>query len=205
LSADRVLLAAGRTPNTEGLNLAAVGIETDRRGFVRVDEHYRTSVAGIYAIGDVIGGAMLAHKAEDEGVAVAELIAKGVGHVNYGAIPGVVYTHPEIATVGKTEEELSERGTDFKKGVFPFIANGRARALNATDGKVKILADAKTDRILGVHIIGARAGDLIAEAVAAIEFGASSEDLARTCHAHPTLAECVREAALAVDGRVRQM
>lgn len=202
---DRVLLSAGRTPNTAGLNLEAVGVETDRRGFVIADGHYRTNVSGIFAVGDVIGGAMLAHKAEEEGVAVAEFIARGVGHVNYDAIPGVVYTHPEIATVGKTEEELAERGVDFKKGVFPFIANGRARALNATDGKVKVLADAKTDRILGVHIIGARAGDLIAEAVAAIEFGASSEDLARTCHAHPTLSECLREAALGVDGRIRQL
>ncbi len=205
ISADRVLLSAGRSPNTAGLNLESIGIETDRRGFIRVDEHYRTNVRGVYAIGDVIGGAMLAHKAEEEGVAVAELIVKGIGHVNYGAIPGVVYTHPEIATVGKTEEQLAERGIDFKKGLFPFIANGRARALNATDGKVKVLADAKTDRILGVHIIGPRAGDLIAEAVAAIEFGASSEDLARTCHAHPTLSECLREAALGVDGRIRQM
>lgn len=205
IHADRVLLSAGRSPNTSGLNLEAMGVETDRRGFIRVDDHYRTTVAGIYAIGDVIGGAMLAHKAEEEGVAVAEFIAKGVGHVNYGAIPGVVYTHPEIATVGKTEEQLAERGIEFKKGTFPFIANGRARALNATDGKVKVLADAKTDRILGVHIIGPRAGDLIAEAVAAIEFGASSEDLARTCHAHPTLSECLREAALGVDGRIRQM
>ncbi len=205
ISADRVLLSAGRSPNTDGLNLAEMGIETDRRGFIRVDEHYRTTVRGVYAVGDVIGGAMLAHKAEEEGVAVAELIATGIGHVNYGAIPGVVYTHPEIATVGKTEEQLGERGIDFKKGVFPFMANGRARALNSTDGKVKILADAKTDRILGVHIIGPRAGDLIGEAVAAIEFGASSEDLARTCHAHPTLSECMREAALGVDGRIRQM
>lgn len=205
ITADRVLLSAGRVPNTEGLNLEAVQIETDRRGFVRADQHYRTNVPGIYAIGDVIGGAMLAHKAEEEGVAVAETIATGVGHVNYGAIPGVVYTHPEIATVGKTEEQLAERGVNFNKGVFPFMANGRARALGATEGKVKILADAKTDRILGVHIIGARAGDLIAEAVTAIEFGASSEDLARTCHAHPTLSECLREAALGVDGRIRQM
>ncbi len=204
IRANRVLLSAGRSPNTDGLNLDAVGVETDRRGFVIADGHYRTNVTGIFAIGDVIGGAMLAHKAEEEGVAVAEWIAKGYGHVNYDAIPGVVYTHPEIATVGKTEEELSERGVNFKKGVFPFSANGRARALNATDGKVKILADAQTDRILGVHIIGARAGDLIAEAVAAMEFGASSEDLARTCHAHPTLSECIREAALAVDGRIRQ-
>lgn len=205
LRADRVLLSAGRTANTQGLNLDAVGVETDRRGFVRADSHYRTNVQGIYAVGDVIGGAMLAHKAEEEGVAVAETIVNGRGHVNYGAIPGVVYTHPEIATVGRTEEELSERGVDFRKGVFPFIANGRARALNATDGKVKVLADAKTDRVLGVHIIGARAGDLIAEAVAAMEFGASSEDIARTCHAHPTLSECLREAALGVDGRIRQM
>ncbi len=204
LRADRVLLAAGRTPNTEGLNLEAIGVETDRRGFVRADGHYRTNIPGIYAIGDVIGGAMLAHKAEEEGVAVAEQIAGGFGHVNYDAIPGVVYTHPEIATVGKTEEELAERGVKFKKGVFSFAANGRARALNATDGKVKMLADAETDRILGVHIIGARAGDLIAEAVTAIEFGASSEDLARTCHAHPTLSETLREAALGVDGRIRQ-
>jgi dihydrolipoamide dehydrogenase len=205
IHADRVLLSAGRSPNTSGLNLETIGVETDRRGFVRVDEHYRTTVAGIYAIGDVIGGAMLAHKAEEEGVAVAELVARGVGHVNYAAIPGVVYTHPEIATVGKTEEQLAERGIEFRKGTFPFIANGRARALNSTDGKVKVLADAKTDRILGVHIIGPRAGDLIAEAVAAIEFGASSEDLARTCHAHPTLSECLREAALGVDGRIRQL
>lgn len=205
IRADRVLLCAGRSPNTEGLNLDGVGVETDRRGFIRADGHYRTNIDGIYAVGDVIGGAMLAHKAEEEGVAVAETIATGIGHVNYGAIPGVVYTHPEIATVGKTEEELAEKGIDFKKGVFPFIANGRARALNATDGKVKILADAKTDRVLGVHIIGARAGDLIAEAVAAIEFGASSEDIARTCHAHPTLSECLREAALGVDGRIRQL
>lgn len=205
IHADRVLLAAGRTPNTDGLELDTVGIETDRRGFVRVDEHFRTTLTGVYAIGDVIGGAMLAHKAEEEGVACVEGIVTGYGHLNYGAIPGVVYTHPEIATVGATEEQLGERGVDFRKGSFPFSANGRARALGLTEGKVKILADAKTDRVLGVHIIGPRAGDLIAEAVAAMEFGASSEDIARTCHAHPTLAECVREAALGVDGRVRQM
>ncbi|HSC89009.1 MAG TPA: dihydrolipoyl dehydrogenase [Polyangiaceae bacterium] len=205
IQCDRVLLAAGRWPTTEGLGLAEVGVETDRRGFVVVDGHYRTNVRDIYAIGDVIGGAMLAHKAEEEGVACVEGIVTGYGHLNYNAIPGVVYTHPEIATVGSTEEQLSERGVNFKKGVFPFSVNGRARALNQTDGKVKILADAKTDRILGVHIIGPRAGDLISEAVAAIEFGASSEDLARTCHAHPTLSEAVREAALGVDGRIRQM
>lgn len=205
LRADRVLLAAGRVPNAEGLGLDEVGVETDRRGFVRVDDHFRTTVTGIYAVGDVIGGAMLAHKAEEEGVACVESIVTGFGHVNYTAIPGIVYTHPEIATVGASEEQLGERNVDYRKGSFPFIANGRARALGMTEGKVKVLADAKTDRILGVHIIGPRAGDLIAEAVVAIEFGASSEDLARSCHAHPTLSECLREAALAVDGRVRQV
>jgi len=204
LRGDRVLLAAGRTPNTDGLRLDEVGIETDRRGFIRVDEHFRTSLTGVYAVGDVVGGAMLAHKAEEEGVACVEGIVTGFSHVNYNAIPGIVYTHPEIATVGSSEEQLGERGVAFKKGVFPFIANGRARALGMTEGKVKVLADEKTDRILGVHIIGPRAGDLIAEAVAAMEFGASAEDLARTCHAHPTLAECLREAALGVDGRIRQ-
>lgn len=201
---DRVLLSAGRKPNTEGLGLDELGVKRDRRGFVEADGHYRTNVPGIYAVGDVIGGAMLAHKAEEEGVACAELISAKAGHVNYDAIPGVVYTHPEIATVGKTEEELGERGVTYKKGVFSFIANGRARALGSTQGKVKVLADAKTDRVLGVHIIGPRAGDLIAEAVAALEFGASSEDIARTCHAHPTLSECLREAALGVEGRIRQ-
>ncbi len=205
LRADRVLLAAGRVPNTEGLGLDEIGVETDRRGFVRVDDHFRTNVTGIYAVGDVIGGAMLAHKAEEEGVACIESIVTGFGHVNYTAIPGIVYTHPEIATVGASEEQLGERSVDYRKGTFPFLPNGRARALGMTEGKVKILADAKTDRILGVHIIGPRAGDLIAEAVTAMEFGASSEDLARTCHAHPTLSEVMREAALAVDGRARQM
>lgn len=205
LRADRVLLAAGRVPNTDGLGLDEVGVETDRRGFVRVDDHFRTTVTGIYAVGDVIGGAMLAHKAEEEGVACVESIVTGFGHVNYTAIPGIVYTHPEIATVGASEEQLGERSVDYRKGTFPFLPNGRARALGMTEGKVKILADAKTDRILGVHIIGPRAGDLIAEAVVAMEFGASSEDLARSCHAHPTLSEVIREAALAVDGRARQM
>lgn len=201
LRADRVLVAVGRKPNTDGLNVEAIGLETDPRGFVPVDAHYRTNVPGVYAIGDVIGGAMLAHKAEEEGVACVEGIATGVGHVNYGAIPGVAYTEPEIASVGKTEEQLKDEGVAYKKGVFPFLANGRARALGHTEGKVKILADAETDRVLGVHIIGSRAGDLIAEAVAALEFGASAEDLARTSHAHPTLAETIKEAALAVDGR----
>ena len=201
LRADRVLLAVGRVPNTDGLGLESVGLKPDDRGRISVDEHYRTSAEGVYAIGDVIGGAMLAHKASEEGVACVEWIATGYGHVNYEAIPGVVYTHPEIASVGRSEEELTAAGAAFRKGVFFFRGIGRSRALGQTDGRVKILADAKTDRILGVHIIGPRAGDLIAEAVAAIEFSASSEDLARICHAHPTLAEAVKEAALAVDGR----
>lgn len=198
--ADRLLVAAGRLPNTDGLGLENAGVQLDERGRIPVNSHYQTAVGGIYAIGDVIAGPMLAHKAEEEGVACVEGIVTGYAHVNYDAIPGVVYTEPEVATVGKTEEQLKEAGIEYKKGAFPFIANGRARALNATDGRVKILADAHTDRILGIHIIGARAGDLIAEAVAAIEFGASAEDLRRTSHAHPTLAECLKEAAFAVDG-----
>lgn len=198
--ADRLLVAAGRQPNTEGLGLEHAGLSLDERGRIPVNAHYETSVGGIYAIGDVIVGPMLAHKAEEEAVACVEGIVTGYAHVNYDAIPGVVYTEPEIATVGKTEEQLKELGIEYKKGSFPFIANARARALGATDGKVKILAHATTDRILGIHIIGARAGDLIAEAVTAIEFGASSEDLRRTSHAHPTLAECLKEAAYAVDG-----
>ena len=201
LRADRVLLAVGRVPNTDGLGLEAVGITPDARGRIPVDEHYRTTAEGVYAVGDVIGGAMLAHKASEEGVACVEWIATGYGHVNYEAIPGVVYTQPEIATVGRTEEELTAEGRAFKKGVFFFRGIARSRALGQTDGRVKILADQATDRILGVHIIGPRAGDLIAEMVAAIEFGASSEDIARICHAHPTLSEAVKEAALAVDGR----
>jgi dihydrolipoamide dehydrogenase len=201
LRADRVLLAVGRVPNTDGLGLEAVGIAPDDRGRIPVDEHYRTSAEGVYAIGDVIGGAMLAHKATEEGVACVEWIATGYGHVNYDAIPGVVYTQPEIASVGRTEEELAAEGRAVKKGVFFFRGIARSRALGQTDGRVKILADAATDRILGAHIIGPRAGDLIAEMVAAIEFGASSEDIARICHAHPTLSEAVKEAALAVDGR----
>jgi dihydrolipoamide dehydrogenase len=201
LEADRVLVAVGRKPNTEGLGLDALGVKVDERGRVKVDDRFRTNVAGVYAIGDVIAGPMLAHKAEEEGVALVELLAGKSGHVDYGVIPGIVYTEPEIATVGRSEEQLKEEGVAYRKGVFPFQANGRARALGATEGKVKILADADSDRILGVHIIGARAGDLIAEAVAAMSFGASSEDLARTVHAHPTLSELVKEAALAVDGR----
>jgi dihydrolipoamide dehydrogenase len=201
VTCDRVLLAVGRVPNTDELGLASVGIELDPRGRIPIDDQFRTYVPGFYAIGDVVRGPMLAHKAEEEGVACVEAIVTGFGHVNYDAIPGVVYTHPEIATVGKTEEELSAQSVPFKKGVFPFMANGRARALGATEGRVKILAHAQTDRILGVHIIGPRAGDLIAEAAVAIEFSASAEDIARSSHAHPTLAEVMKEAALSVDRR----
>ena len=198
---DRVLLAVGRIPNTEGLGLAEVGIETGRRGVIPVDAHFQTNVPGIYAVGDVIPGPMLAHKAEEEGVACVEYLKTGYGHVNYDAIPGVVYTHPEVASVGKTEEELKAAGIPYNKGLFPFVANGRAKALNATEGKIKILAHKETDRVLGVHILGPRAGDIIAEAAVAIEFGASAEDIARSCHAHPTLAEALKEAAMAVHGR----
>lgn len=198
---DRVLVAVGRRPNTEGLGLETCEIKTNPRGYIPVGSHFETTAEGVYAIGDVIGGAMLAHKAEEEGVACVEQLYAGWGHVNYDTIPGVVYTEPEIATVGKTEEALQEAGVAYRKGVFPFLANGRARAGGRTDGRVKMLADAKTDRVLGVHIIGPHAGELIAECATAMEFGASSEDIARCCHAHPTLAEAVKEAALAVDGR----
>jgi dihydrolipoamide dehydrogenase len=197
IECDKVLVAVGRRPFTEGLGLEAAGVEADERGRIVVDETYRTSAPGIYAIGDVIDGPMLAHKAEEEGVACVERIATGWGHVDYDAIPNVVYTAPEIASVGRTEEELQESGTPYRKGSFPFIANGRARALGSTDGQVKVLAHGETDRILGVHVLGPRAGDLIAEAAVAISFGASAEDLGRACHAHPTLAEVVKEAALA--------
>src|SRR5207253_7774811 len=197
----RVLVAVGRKPNTDGLGLDSVPIKLDEKGRIPVDEHFATTAPGIYAIGDVIRGPMLAHKAEEEGIACAEFLATGYGHVNYDAIPGVVYTQPEIAAVGKTEEELQKAQIPFRKGMFPFRANGRALALGQVEGKVKMLAHAETDRILGVHILGPRAGDLIAEAAAAIAFGASSEDIARCSHAHPTLAEAFREAALAVDGR----
>jgi dihydrolipoamide dehydrogenase len=201
LSCDRVLVAVGRVPNTEHLGLEGIGLELHKKGFIPVNEHFATSVDGLFAIGDVIAGPMLAHKAEEEGVAVAEYLANGYGHVNYDTIAGVVYTDPEIASVGKTEEQLRELGTEYRKGVFPFRANGRARTLGKVDGLVKILADAKTDRLLGVHIIGPDAGALINEAAVAISFAASSEDLARTCHVHPTLGEAMREAALAVAGR----
>jgi len=198
---DRVLVAVGRSPMTDGLGLDAAGIKTDDKGRIPVNERFATVAEGIYAIGDVIRGPMLAHKAEEEGIACVERLAGGYGHVNYDAIPGVVYTSPEIASVGKTEEELQEAGIEYRKGVFPFLANGRARALGRTEGRIKVLAHKKTDRLLGVHMLGPRAGDLVAEAVTAIELGASSEDIARTCHAHPTLAEAFKEAALAVDGR----
>jgi dihydrolipoamide dehydrogenase len=201
IEADVVLVAIGRVPFTEGLGLEAAGVKKDNRGRVIIDEHFRTNVAGIYAIGDVVAGPMLAHKAEDEGVAAAEIIAGQAGHVNYEVIPNVVYTFPEIAAVGKTEEELKAAGVAYQVGKFPFTANARARANLATEGFVKILADAKTDRVLGVHILGPDAEAMIAEAAIAMEFGASSEDIARTCHAHPTLSEAVREAALAVAKR----
>ncbi len=201
IECDKVLLSAGRSPNSDNIGLESVGVLTDKRGFIPVDNNYQTAVRNLYAIGDVIGGAMLAHKGMEEGIVCVERIAGIPAHVNYDCIPAIVYTHPEIATVGKTEEQLIEAKVDYRKGVSPYGANGRARTLGDIEGRVKILADAKTDRVLGVHIIGARAGDLIAEAAAAIEFGASSEDIARTCHAHPTLSETVHEAALAVDGR----
>jgi dihydrolipoamide dehydrogenase len=200
LNADIVLVAIGRRPNTEGLGLDKAGVATEK-GRVVIDDHFKTNVPGIYAIGDVVRGPMLAHKAEDEGVAVAEIIAGKAGHVNYDAIPGIVYTAPEVAAIGKTEEELKAAGIAYKIGKFPFTANGRARAMRHTDGFVKVLADAATDRVLGCHIIGPHAGDLIAEVTVLMEFGGSAEDLARTCHAHPTLAEAVKEAALAVDKR----
>jgi dihydrolipoamide dehydrogenase len=201
IECDRLLVAVGRQPNTEGLELESAGIKLDEKGRIPVDGRFATSAAGIYAIGDVIRGPMLAHKAEDEGIACVEGIVTGYGHVNYDAIPAVVYTHPEIASVGKTEDELMAAGVKYRKGEFPFRANARAKTLGQVEGKVKVLADAKTDRVLGVHIFGPRAGDLIAEAAVAIEFGASSEDIARSSHAHPTLAEAVKEGALAVDGR----
>ena len=201
IEADVVLVAIGRVPFTDGLGLDEAGVKKDNRGRVIVDAHFATNVKGIYAIGDVIAGPMLAHKAEDEGVAAAEILAGQAGHVNYDVIPNVVYTFPEIASVGKSEEELKEAGVAYNAGKFPFTANGRAKANHKTDGFVKILADAKTDRVLGVHVVGADAGNMIAEAAVAMEFGASSEDIARTCHAHPTLPEAVKEAALAVAGR----
>jgi dihydrolipoamide dehydrogenase len=201
LEADIVLVAIGRVPYTDGLGLEALGVKKDNGGRILVDPHFRTNVEGVYAIGDVIAGPMLAHKAEDEGVAVAEIIAGQAGHVNYDVIPNVVYTYPEIASVGKTEEELKAAGIAYNVGKFPFTANARARVNLTTEGFVKILADAKTDRVLGVHILGPDAGNMIGEAAIAMEFGASSEDIARTCHAHPTLSEAIKESALAVAKR----
>ena len=201
IDADVVLAAVGRAPYTSGLGLAEAGIAVDTKKRILVDGHYQTNVTGIYAIGDVIAGPMLAHKAEDEGVAIAELLAGQAGHVNYGVIPNVIYTDPEVASVGMSEEELKAEGTTYVSGKFPFTANGRAKVNRTTDGFVKVLADAATDRILGVHIIGPHAGEIIAEAAVIMEFGGSAEDLARTCHAHPTLTEAVKEAALAVGKR----
>ncbi|MEN2494474.1 MAG: Dihydrolipoyl dehydrogenase 3 [Hyphomicrobiaceae bacterium hypho_1] len=205
IEVDVVLVATGRVPYTKGLGLEEVGVEKDDDGRVKVNAHWQSSVSGIYAIGDVIDGPMLAHKAEDEGVAVAEQLAGQAGHVNYNIIPGVVYTNPEVASVGKTEEELKKSGTVYNVGKFPFMANGRAKVNRTTDGFIKILADASTDRILGVHMIGPHVGELISEAAVIMEFGGSAEDLARICHAHPTLTEAVREAALAVDKRALHM
>ena len=201
LDADVVLVAIGRKPYTDNLGLEGVGVKTNERGMIEVDHHFKTNVDGIYAIGDVIPGPMLAHKAEDEGIAVADHLAGQWSHVNYDVIPGVIYTHPEVASVGKTEEELKDAGIDYNKGKFPFAANSRAKAVKRTDGFVKVLASKETDRVLGVHIIGPGAGELIAEAGIAMELGASSEDIARTCHAHPTMSEAVKEAALSVTGK----
>lgn len=201
ITTDVVLVSVGRKAYTENLGLESVGVETDERGCIKTDSHFKTNVEGVYAIGDVIAGPMLAHKAEDEGVVLAEILDGQSGHIDYNLIPGVVYTWPEIASVGQTEEQLKADGVKYKVGKFPFMANGRARAMNAMDGFVKIIADSKTDRVLGCHIIGPEAGTLIAEVTLGMEFGTSAEDIARTCHAHPTLEEVVKEAALAVDGR----
>ena len=198
---DKVLVSVGRKPYTEGLNLTKLGVKKDNKGRIEVNDKLQTSVKNIYAIGDVIKGPMLAHKAEEEGIAVAEILAGQAGHVNYDVIPGVIYTSPEVATVGKTEEQLKEENRSYKVGKFPFMANSRAKVNNETDGFVKILADSKTDKVLGVHIIGPHCGNMIAEMALAMEFGASAEDIARTCHAHPTHTEAIKEAALAVDKR----
>ena len=205
IEGDKVLVAVGRKAHQGNLALKDLGVEFNERDQILVDKHFKTSVDGIYAIGDVIGGAMLAHKAEEEGVAVAEILSGQYGHVNYDTVPWVIYTWPEVAGVGKTEEDLKKEGVEYKSGTFPFTPNGRARAMGHTDGRVKILAHAKTDKVLGVHIVGPRASDMIAEAVMAMEFGASSEDIAMSFHAHPTLAEVIREAALDVSKRARQM
>ena len=201
LTFDKVLVSVGRKPYTEGLNLTKIGVKKDNKGRIEVNSKLQTSIKNIYAIGDVIKGPMLAHKAEEEGIAVAEILAGQAGHVNYDVIPGVIYTSPEVATVGKTEEQLKEDNVSYKVGKFPFLANSRAKVNNETEGFVKILADSKTDKVLGVHIIGPHCGDMIAEMALAMEFGASAEDIARTCHAHPTHTEAIKEAALAVDKR----
>jgi dihydrolipoamide dehydrogenase len=201
LNFDRLIVAVGRKPNTEGLNGQAMGLELDQRSFIEIDAQWQTNLRNVYAVGDVVRGPMLAHKGSEEGAAVAERIAGQAGHVNYETIPWVIYTWPEVAWVGQTEQQLIQQGIKYRSGVFPFMANGRARGMGETDGRVKILGDARTDRILGVHIVGPQASELIAEAVTAMEFGASTEDLARTVHAHPTLAEALHEAALAVDDR----
>ena len=199
--AEKTLIAIGRKPYTEGLNLNKVGVKKDEKGRIKVNKKFQTEIKNIYAIGDVIDGPMLAHKAEEEGIAVAELLAGQSGHVNYDVIPGVIYTSPEVAYVGKSEEQLKKEGISYKIGKFPFMANSRAKVNNETEGFVKILADSKSDRVLGVHIIGPHCGDMIAEMALAMEFGASAEDIARTCHAHPTHTEAIKEAALAVDKR----
>ena len=201
IEADVVLISVGRRPFTKYLNLEKIGVQTDKKGMVKVNKSFETNIKNIYAIGDVIDGPMLAHKAEEEGIAVAEIIAGQSGHVNYDVIPGVIYTTPEVAYVGKTEEQLKVNKTNYKVGKFPFLANSRAKAINEPEGFVKILADTKTDKVLGVHIIGPHAGEMIAEMSVAMEFGASSEDIARTCHAHPTFSEAIKEAALSVDKR----
>jgi dihydrolipoamide dehydrogenase len=203
--ADRVLVATGRKPVTDGLGVKEAGVAIDAKGFVKVDRHFATNVPGIYAIGDVIGGLMLAHKAEEEGIAAAEIMAGKAGHVNYRTIPGVVYTHPELAQVGLTEDEARREGHEVRVGKFPFSANGRAKSIDETDGVVKVIGDAETDRLLGVQILGAHASDMIAECVMAMEMAASVEDLARTNHAHPTLPEAVKEAAMAVEKRAIHM
>jgi dihydrolipoamide dehydrogenase len=201
IDADVVLVSIGRRPHTDGLGLEALGIATDQRGFIQVDADFETNVPGVFAIGDCVPGPMLAHKAEEDGVAAVEIMAGQSGHVDYGLVPGIVYTHPEVASIGKTEEDLKEAGTAYRKGSFPFTANSRARTTGEMDGTVKILADAETDRVLGVHIMGPEAGNLIHECATAMAFGATAEDIARTCHGHPTYNEAVKEAALAVDGR----
>ena len=205
LIADVVLVSTGRKPFSDGLGLDEVGVKKDNRGYILVDPHYQTNIPGIYAVGDVTPGPMLAHKAEEEGVACAEMLAGHAGHVNYATVPSVIYTHPEVASVGLTEEQCKKQGLSVNIGKFPFMANGRARAIGMTEGFVKIIADSKTDRIIGGHIVGAKASELLGEIIVAMEFGGSSEDLARTFHSHPTLSEAVKEAALAVEKRTRMM